>query len=94
MYHAVFAMKDTYAMTHHGAILQRMFTPLRFRECPSLRKLCDIKIMTTYFWINHTLFYLRYLKLTLYKLFKTILLVFKTTKYVTVNLKIRRFFHP
>ena len=34
MYYAVFATNDTYAMTHSGAILQRVFTPLRFRECP------------------------------------------------------------
>ena len=34
IYYAVFATNDTYAMTHSGAILQRVFTPLRFRECP------------------------------------------------------------
>ena len=41
MYHAVFAMKDTYAMTHHGAILQQA---TQIQGAPvSLQKLYDTK---------------------------------------------------
>ena len=31
-YHPVFAMKSTFAMTHHGAIAQGVYSPLRFKE--------------------------------------------------------------
>ena len=32
-YHAVLKMKDTNAMTHHGAIFKHVFTPPSFMEC-------------------------------------------------------------